>query len=269
MEKSLAMVLFFGFYFIVLLVIIGVTVGVYKLVSRRGKAMAVLTSTLAFFAMVLFCPILIHGGFTFLGEILSEEIVSAMASRGRATERENRREIRKKIEGRFAGPLDFTLVEKLSGNWSQVSIKPDVETTAYYDSASGMLWSGWIEFATSGDLPSLATTKKYCQQLPPTGHWALASAVDNYLLWKSDGHKQLPSAPASTVHLIVDDFSGAEMPGYTLRRKSDNNRPGPTGSRPFALRCVAQTANTPEGGYARKDIPLREWNRFQMSNPSR
>ena len=96
-----------------------------------------------------------------------------------------------------------------------------------------MLWSEWIELTTSGDLPTFETVSSLCDRISPSGHWALSSDLDNYLLWKSNGQEQLPPAPASTIYQLIDDYSVMKILGYSLIRKNNNNSTETNGSRLF------------------------------------
>jgi hypothetical protein len=136
---------------------------------------------------------------------------------------------------------------------------------AWYESDSLLLWSDWLLFEPDAALPSLASAKEHCRSYPPEGHWALASEMENYLLWKSGGDQLLPDAPASSVSYLVDEQTGLELPTYNLRGYADNAGQWSSEHRVFVARCVARGPGAPPAGYARWDIPLEEWNRYQLS----
>lgn len=251
------------FYGIAILAIAGAAYGVYRVFAVRSRILAAGLAALTLSTLVLLWPIPGHGTFTFLGEMLYWELDRALDRRARETKQQKKREFVEQVETRFYGPLNFSVTERLSDNWYRVRV--DGTLPAWYDTDSRMLWSEWLPFEADASLPSLEVAKARCQSHQPHGHWALISEMENYLLWKSEGRKLLPRAPASTVSYLVDENLGMEMATYALRKSAANTNQQSTAYRDYVVRCVARGPDAPPGGYVRKDVPLEEWNRYQLS----
>lgn len=251
------------FYLIALLIVLGTGIGVYWVFARRSRWLGAGLGLLLVAVLVLLWPIPIHGGFTFLGEVLYRELHQALEARQEVARQQEKQEFAQRVETRFSGTLNFGVTEALSGTWSRVLV--DGTQPAWFEADSRMLWSDWLPFEADAALPSLPAAKARCQDYLPHGHWALVSEAENYLLWKSGGDKLLPRAPASSMSYLVDDDLGMEMPTYKLRGSANNAGQQPGEYRQFVLRCVARGPGAPAGGYVRHDIPLDEWNRYQLS----
>jgi len=257
-------------YGIVLLVIVGLTVSTYRVLRRRSRIVAIGLSLLLLACLVLLWPVPIHGGITFLGEIFYRELSSAQRQHERDAQQQQTNEFTQRVAARVTGPLPFSVIQPLSGSWSKVQTSGEVshqasgEGSAWHDSASGLLWSDWLPLQTSTALPTLETARARCRQHPPAGYWALSTEAESYYLWKADGEQHLPAAPASSIAQLLDPKTRLEMPTYHLKTASDNNRQTSTRQPPFVVRCTARGPTAPTGGYLREDIPLDEWNRFQM-----
>jgi hypothetical protein len=251
------------FYLVALLVVLGAGVGAFWIFARYNRLLGAGLGLLLMVVLVLLWPIPIHGGFTFLGEVLYRELDRALERHQEVVRQQEKRELRQRLETRFGGPLDFSITEPLPGTWSRVLVQGG--QPAWYESDSLLLWSDWLLFEPDAALPSLASAKEHCRSYPPEGHWALASEMENYLLWKSGGDQLLPDAPASSVSYLVDEQTGLELPTYNLRGYADNAGQWSSEHRVFVARCVARGPGAPPAGYARWDIPLEEWNRYQLS----
>lgn len=263
---SYSIFLLLAFYGIVLLVIIGLTVSTYRALRRRRRIVATGLSLLLLASLVLLWPVPIHGGITFLGEILYRELGSTLRQHQRDAQRQQTRDFTQRIAARVAGPLSFTVIQPLSGSWSKVQLSGEggAEISAWHDSASGLLWSDWLPLQASAALPTLETARERCRRHPTSGYWGLATETENYYLWKADGEQQLPAAPASSIGQLLDPKTRLEMPIYHLKTASNNQRQSRTGQPSFVVRCTARGRAAPQAGYLRKDIPLDQWNRFQM-----
>jgi len=245
------------FYALVLVVIIAVVVFVYRLFARRSRVIATLLAVLLMSGLVLVWPIPIHGGFIFLGELLYRELSRPVA--GHIDETRARRSI---APGRFAGELSFSVTERLSDRWQRVLV--DGGLPVWHETHSHLLWSDWLGIDADVQLPSLSLAAQRCAQYPPAGYWSLVSEAENYLLWKSDARQWLPPAPVSSVAQLIDTRSGLVMAAYHMRNSNSNSGQTRSSLRPFVLRCVARGIGAPVNGYQRENIPLDEWNRFQL-----
>ena len=254
-------------YAIGLLVAIALAVGSYRALRSKSRLLAVSLALLVLSSLVLLWPVPIHGGFTFLGEILYRELGQMQRQRARDAEQQETADFIRRVENRTAGPLSFIVTQSLTGGWAQVEIK-GVATkgagNAWHDSASGLLWSDWLALSSHPGMPALADARARCQRHPPAGKWALASETDNYLLWKAGGETLLPPAPSSSIAQLLDPQTRLEMPTYQLKPSADNREQDNNPRRRFVVRCTARGSAAPTAAYSRKDIPLAEWNRFQM-----
>jgi hypothetical protein len=251
------------FYLIALLVVLGAGVGAFLVFARYSRLLGAGLGLLLMVVLVLLWPIPIHGGLTFLGEVMYRELDRALEAHQEIVKQQEKRELRQRLETRFSRPLDFSITGPLSGTWARVLVEGG--QPAWYESDSRLLWSDWLPFEPDAALPSLKPAKARCRSYPPEGHWALVSEVENYLLWKSGGDELLPDVPASSVSYWMDEHTGLEMPTYNLRGSADNTDQRPGKHRWFVARCVARGPGAPPAGYARRDIPLTEWNRYQLS----
>jgi len=251
-----------AFYAIAILIIVAAAVGVYRLLAPRNRILAAGLALLILSGLVLLWPIPIHGGFLFLGEALHQELEEALEKWDRKTERQRKQKVMEQVENRFTGTLHFTVTEPLSDNWQRVVV--DGALPAWYETDSHMLWSEWLHMEAGTSLPSLAEAKDRCRRHPPTGYWALISETENYLLWKSGGRKLLPPSPASSISQLFDIQLGMEMATYALEGSATNDSGQQNAPRSFVVRCVARGPQAPATGYLRGDIPLEEWNRYQL-----
>lgn len=245
------------FYALLLFAIIALVVFVYRLFVRRKRVVASLLALLLMSGVVLAWPIPIHGGFMFLGELLYREL-----SRATSGSHDESRARGAAARQRFAGELSFSVSERLSERWQRVVVNGDVP--AWYETYSHLLWSDWLGVESAGRLPSLGLAMQRCARYPPAGYWSLVNEAENYLLWQSGARQWLPPATVSSVAQRIDLQPGLVMPAYHMRNSSSNS--GQAGSTPrrFVLRCVARGAGASMNGYRREDIPLDEWNRFQL-----
>jgi hypothetical protein len=200
------------FYLVALLVVLGAGVGAFRIFARYSRLLGAGLGLLLMVMLVLLWPIPIHGGFTFLGEVLYRELDLALEAHQEVVRQQEKQELRQRLETRFGGPLDFSITEPLSGTWTQVLVEGS--QPAWYESGSHLLWSDWLPFEPDAALPSLKLAKARCRSYPPEGHWALASEMENYLLWKSGGDHLLPGALTSSVSYMVDEQTGLELPTY-------------------------------------------------------
>lgn len=234
---------------------------VFRLFRRRPIVAAISAAGIVLLLALLW-PIPIHGGFTFLGEVLYSEIERSWREEVETRKAQKKTEFAHRLETRFAGTLDFEATERITERWHRVLVEG--RSTGILDSATGMLWSEWLVLPGDGSLPALSTAKDRCRAEAPPDHWALAGETENFHLWKSGGPDVLPAPTWSIVSYLVDEQLSLEMPTYQLRGGTVGNAPGDS-RRLFAVRCVARSAKAPPGGYARSPIRAEDWNLYQLS----
>ncbi|MCU7959218.1 MAG: hypothetical protein KZQ58_04300 [gamma proteobacterium symbiont of Bathyaustriella thionipta] len=242
----------FVFYALVLVLAIVAAFGLYKLLAPLGKMLRGSLLVVFGILLILLWPIPIHGGFTFLGGALYDELSRWQATQIRQQNNDKKQQFVEHLKARFKGELGFSVSEKLAENWFRVQVKGNGH--GWYESGSHLLWSEWLPLPSSTALPSLQSAKARCAGYPPAGYWSLSSEAENFLLWKKAGHQYLPKAPGASVSYLIDTHTQTEMPVYASGASS----------RQFSVRCVARSAGAPLAGYAMKNIPLAEWNHFQL-----
>ena len=243
------------------LVIIALFATVYRLLRQRGPFITTVAAVLLLTGLTLLWPIPIHGGFTFLGDVLYREFRNARRQQQHDAAQQQTAEFIRQAENRTAGPLSFTVTQSLSDGWSRVQTADKM--AAWHHRASGLLWSNWLSLPASTALPSLKDARNRCRRYPPAGYWALATETENYYLWKTGGEQHLPPAPTSSIAQRLDPGSRLEMATYHLKNTARNDQSG-SELRRYVVRCTARSANAPTRGYLRQDIPVAEWNRYQM-----
>lgn len=255
------MSIMFVFYGIALGIVLAAGLGVYWAYAGRGRLKAMSIGLLAMATLSLFWPLPMHGGFTFTIVEIYDELRHALTRHAQVGKQDDKRVFLERYAERFRGPLSYEVIAPLTDGWFRVMIPGHMP--AWYDAGSKLLWSDWLPLDGAGALPKLEAARARCERHPPAGYWALPSEAENYRLWKSGGRRLLPRAPAGSVSFFVDVQSQLEMPSYTLRPGGGNQ--GGT-VRTFAVRCIARSTEAPPGGYVRQDdIPLSEWNRYQLS----
>lgn len=164
------------------------------------------------------------------------------------------------LGGRFKGELAIVQSDPHSRGWQQIV---DAEGhTAWLATSSGMIWSQWLELTATKSLPTLALARQRCAELPPAGFWALPTEAEHVHMWLAGGLDVLPSNQTGSVSYMVDTDYQLETPVYHVVGGSNVR---PSGARPFSVRCVARGPNSPERGFIQSDIPLEDWNRYQLS----
>jgi hypothetical protein len=210
---------------------------------RIAAVVAVLVLATAFFA-----PIPTHGGFILLGPEVAREAVAEWR-RSRATTAEIRRETR--LDRRF---VDWLPADAVGDGWR--------------DPVTGLVWSGAIGEPAPITPAGLEDARQRCAGLTPAGYWALPRTAEFFWLARSD---------RASGRWLADAFlwpEGISLP--TLVPLSRSAGPPATGQ-PLAaggaaVRCVAVTPPAPVRGYRSDDVPLSDWNAFQlqlMGTPAR
>jgi hypothetical protein len=252
-------------YGAVVITVLGSGIGVYLVFSRRSKVIGFAAGLTASLALVLLWPIPIHGGFTFLGDELYTEITNWLQETRLRREAfiGDREEAPRKPH--YGGPLDIAVVQELSPEWFFILVNGKVP--AWHHATTGLLWSEWLALAPTEGHPELGEAKARCQHHAPPGRWELASELDNYLLWRTDGDRFLPAAPASSMSYLSEETLAMELPTYDLRRPagSQGQAPFPSRSRRFFVRCITGAPGVPLARLSRQQIPLDDWNRYQLS----
>ena len=251
------MILFYG---IAIALILGGGVAVFLALRRYGHALAAVAGVVAAAGLVLVWPLPIHGGFMLLGEALYDEWSRERERMDRAREDRTRERYVQRLADRFRGELPIQDRVALRGGWQRVSFAAG--RTAWLDTRNGQVWSAWLALGESPSLPALEDAKRRCREHEPRGYWALPTEAEHALMWNAGGADVLPASDAGSVSYVVDETMRMELPTYRLGR-SDNARP--QASRRFAVQCVARGPGGPARGYVKRDVPLADWNRYQLS----
>ena len=246
------MILFYLYYAVFLIVAIVIAVLTYKALHHRSRLLAAGVSSLPVIVLALFYPIPIHGGVTFLIEILIEEWQAQQQNRGVRIQEEAQDAFIDSLKTRFAGPLAFQIVGPSLGSWSKITT---VEGTAgWHESQNHLVWTDLLSWPDAPPVPTLQDAKAFCHSLSPQGYWALPTEAELYFFWKADGPRVSPGQDFSSLAYSVDIDLKMEL--LTVFR---GQRPG------YALRCVARGPDVPEMGFTQDDIALAEWNTFQLN----
>jgi len=254
--------IFLLFYTVALLIILGGGVVVYLRLRRRHHLLGVLAGLFSSALLVVIWPIPIHGGFTFLGAIMLDELSDQWQ---RAEEKLVARKDERFLQGletRFAGVIHYEGATVLAGDWSTVTLSGS--DAAWLDNHSGLVWSEPQVLTTDNPLGALKAGKALCRDYAPAGYWALPTEAERYHFWRAEGQRYLPHKVSPAMGTIVDESMGMMLPSVSLPTSgSANNRE--QGVTQLTLRCVARGPTAPVRGYIRSDIPLSEWNRYQVA----
>jgi len=254
--------IFLLYYAIVLLIILGGGVMVYRRVARRNRLLGVFAGLLSSAALVLIWPIPIHGGFTFLGAIMLDELIDQWEQvEEKSVVRKDERFLQS-LETRFSGTLKYERVIPLAGDWSTVTLSDG--GTAWLDNHSGLIWSEPQGLTTDNPLDALEAGKALCRNYVPAGYWALPTEAERYQFWRAAGKQYLPHNVAPAMGYIVDDDIRMVLPSVSLPASGLGNN-ATRGAISLMLRCVARGAGAPARGYIRSDISISEWNRYQLA----
>ena len=231
--------------------VIGATVA-YLLLRRWGQVPALIGGFLGLLAGGLLFPFPIHGGVTFLGEVLWEELDGWVRQNAVRREERHDKDFRRTLDKRFAGDLSFVLHRRLQEPWMEAVLEDG--SVAWYDTESGLVWSDvetapWWE--SSGDIDQ---GRRFCSAKPPVGYWALPTQGELFWFWEHAGHQVSPWTGQSTPSVLVDEKLKMQLPVWHRGR-------GET----VAVRCVARSPRAPKVGYLQSDIDLSQWNRYQIN----
>jgi hypothetical protein len=230
--------------------LLGATAG-YLLLRRWGRGPAIAGVALGVLAGALLFPFPIHGGVTFLGAALWEEI--GLLADSQTARRDERRDehFRKALERRFAGDLPFVPGKALAPPWME-AILPD-GSAVLYDAESGLIWSSPRTVRSWEPGGDLEPGRRFCAQQAPEGYWALPTEGELYGFWAHEGHRLSPWTGQSTPSVLVDEALRMEIPVWDRGRDSG-----------VAVRCVARSPMAPKAGYPQADVELSRWNTYQL-----
>lgn len=250
---------------LIALPLVGLTMWVYRLAARKNRVFAAALAAGVLTMSILIWPIPIHGGFTFVAEMIHHEWRTHARQREHTRVEHEQQKFISERSSRFADVLEYAVQRPLAHGWSEVMTASGEQ--AWFNATHKLVWSAVLPLALSvdrpGTLPPLAMAKARCQQLSPTGQWALASDAEQVLWWQSKGDEVLGKSPFSMVSYIEDDDARIELPVYALKKHSSTDQAGNRAA--FAVRCVARTPETPAGGYNKRDVSLELWNAYQLS----
>ncbi len=254
--------IFIVFYLVALLIILACGVLVYRWVRRRHPLLGVLAGLFCSALLVVIWPIPIHGGFTFLGATMYDELVDLWQRVEEKSVARKDQHFLQELEARFAGAIQYERVAALAGDWSTVTLPSG--TVAWLDNHSGLIWSEPQMLTTDNPLGALEAGKALCLEYKPVGYWALPTEAERYQFWRAAGQQHLPHKVAPAMGYIVDGDMRMVLPSVSLppSRSANNSKSGMT---QLALRCVARGPAAPARGYLRSDIALTEWNRYQLA----
>ncbi|MDH5325651.1 MAG: hypothetical protein OEZ68_05120 [Gammaproteobacteria bacterium] len=245
-----------------LVVNVGIGIKVY-LRLRRGKpvtAVAVAIGTVVVLSSL--CPIPTHGGISFLGELLIDDLYrSVLKPVVDPGEDGKRKHFLKQLEQRFKGILAFKTGADLGGGWFFVTLSGG--ESAWYERQSGLVWSTPLVFSRTEPMMALDSAKQRCRRLHPHGYWALPTEAERYQFWRAAGIKYLPHKAEPAMAYIVDTQLRMEVPSVSLLSQGNSSASGDL--KPLLIRCVALGPGAPLRGYVQNDISLEQWNRFQIS----
>ena len=128
------------------------------------------------------------------------------------------------------------------------------------DPATGLVWSPPLGPAAEVTPAELKEAQKRCAARPPAGYWALPRVAEFYWLARSDHAEGM---------WLAEMFlwpEGLSLPSLVpLARPAGAVAAGQSSALAVAaVRCVAVTPPAPVRGYRSDDIPLTEWNTFQL-----
>jgi hypothetical protein len=248
------------FYAIALVIILAGGFFVYWGFRRRGLVLALVLSLLTMAVLTLVWPLPIHGGFMLLGEAVWDEWSRDRAQKEIQKVSQKELDFLAALEDRFQGELLIVESRQLAGGWQQ--IVDGAGNSGWLSTASGMIWSQWLELPSAEALPALELARQPCMQMAPAGFWALPTEAEHALMWLAGGADVLPATSAGSVSYTVKVDFQMEMPVYQLGGGSNS---GVETRNRFSVRCVARGPGSPKRGYIQMDIPLDDWNQYQLS----
>lgn len=243
--------LFLGLFFVFVVLVTGlVTLGAYRLLRRHLRWVGPPLLVLWLAGLVFLFPIPIHGGFMLSGELILDGLDEWWDERAdRMQERQKQqREAQLRDEVRFRNPTTFRI---LDGNAPWFRVATEFGEVAHLHQPSGLVFTDPFPWQPAGDV-TWEKADAHCRTLPPGDAWALPDQADLYLFWRDHGKRVSPWGQGQFVSVLHDTEFGLSL---TVRHAG----PGPQ-----LLRCVTRDPAAPGARLSRADIPLEEWNRFQL-----
>lgn len=248
------------FYLLAIAAILAAAAFAFRLLRRFGLIVAVAAALAISSSMLLLWPIPIHGGFTFLGEVAWDEWQNNLRLKETAARQARHDAHLEQLAARFRGELPVVSRSAIESRWALVVTAEG--SRGWHDLQSALIWSDWLPLPPGPMQPELAAARRPCAELPPAGYWTLANEAERALLARHGDRTPVPPAPGSMVSYVAEATSTLELPTYSLAKPSGSRRA-------FFVQCVARAPGSPTRGYVREDIPLAEWNRYQLGKLAR
>lgn len=242
------MILFFAIMGIASL--LGATAG-YFLLRRWGRGPAIAGILIGVLGGALLFPFPIHGGVTFLGAVLWEEIEQLAESQATRRHEGLDEQFHRDFERRFAGDLAFVPGKALAPPWME-ALLPD-GGAALYDTDSGLAWSDPLTVPSWQPGSDVEPGRRFCARLAPEGYWALPTEGELYGFWAHEGHRLSPWTGQSTASVLVDGALRMEIPVWYRGRDTG-----------VSVRCVARSPRAPRAGYPDPEVDIARWNEYQL-----
>ena len=203
-----------------------------------------LSALLALVVAALF-PLPVHGGFVLLGEIAWRELRELTRA-----QREEHAAAARVRPARFAGALAYAEQHRDGDQWVRVRAEAG---EAWLDARSGLIFSPSEPWSAQTGWPDLDAAALACSDRAPRGYWNLPDAAEMLLFEQAGGERVSPSRREGRIAWAWEGDLGMNVPQVAI-----GAAPG------FALRCVARSRSAPENGYQPDDIPLADWNAYQL-----
>ncbi len=242
---------FLALFFLFVTLLTGLAAwSVYRLLRPRVRHAGPLVLVIWLAGLFLLFPIPIHGGFTLTGELYWDALEEWLEQRAerRQAEAKLRRETQLRDAVRFGDAGRFRILDGQSP-WFRVS--NEFGMTAHLHRASGLVFTDPFPWQPDG-VVTWEEADAACREIAPAATWALPTQAELYLFWRDDGRAVSPWGQGQFVSVAHDMDLGLSM---TVRH---------AGPGPHLLRCVTRDPAAGGAAVSRDDIPLEEWNRFQL-----
>lgn len=202
-------------------------------------------------------PVPIHGGFSIL---LFDLLDEARRDFHAYIDSRKKQEIQQKIISRYNGYLKVDSETQIP-NQKDWSIIETHNQKALLDRKSGLIWSKEVAQISGYNESTLKEAERRCHDLKPNGYWALPNDSEAFYIWKNKGSSLFQDGlNIWLVRVVVsnDQFAVVGMSRFETFGK--RNPP-----QVYGVRCVALSQLAPRQGYISSDIPLGDWNDYQLS----
>ncbi|HAS55046.1 MAG TPA: hypothetical protein DCS42_13475, partial [Nitrospiraceae bacterium] len=200
----------FIFYGTYILIAIAVSVSVCRWMKKRGTGKALVAGGLSVVVLALFFPIPIHGGFTFLVEVMLSELRAERTRMEQAVKNERKEDFKARLAARFNGPLVFSVRKQITEQWSSITAADG--TQGWHHAGSGLVWTDMLALEGTRTPPELDRAKAFCAALAPISSWALPTEAELSLFWKAGGYGFSPLGNYGTISMLEDIDLLIEMP---------------------------------------------------------